>query len=231
MRELMSVADAARALKLDPSRVRVLAASEALPAVKIGRSWAIDAAAVADRSQHAPPRGRPMAPANAWALLFIASGQEPEWASAQSRSRIRRSLRLEGIGPMRDRLKRRAKALSFRSHPGEISYLLSDPKLVPSGISAAGALGLDLVSGAEVDGYIPENDLASLVRDHALRPVEAGGDGNVRLRVVPDAAWHLQRPAPPAAAVALDLLEDPDPRSKRAGEMLLREFNDIVQQP
>lgn len=172
-----------------------------------------------------------MSPANAWALLHLASGKDAEWISAQSRSRIRRSLRLEGLASLRHRLKRRAQVVDLRSHPGEVSYVLSDRQLVPSGVSAAGVLELDLVSGAEVDGYISESNLASFSRSHALRPVEAGERGNVRLRVVPEAAWHLKGPVAPAAAVAVDLSEDPDPRSNRAGEELLRDLDHLGQRP
>lgn len=172
-----------------------------------------------------------MSPANAWGLLYLASGEEAQWISAKSRSRIRRSLRLEGLAAMRDRLKRRARVIDLRCHPGEVSYALGDSKLVPSGVSAAGALDLDLVSGAEIDGYISEKDLDVFSRDHVLRSVEAGERGNVRLRVVPDEAWHLNGPVAPAAAVSLDLSEDPDRRSKRAGEKLLRDLAHIGQRP
>lgn len=224
MAELLSVAEAAHVLKLDPSRVRVLVAGNQLPAVKIGRSWAIDSAAVSDRSMHAPGRGRPLAPVNAWALLFLASSEEADWLNPQGLWRLRRSLRLDGLEGLRGRLKKRARVVDLRAHPGEIPYLLEDSRLVASGVSAAGAFGLDLVSGAEADGYISEEAIDGFVREHALRPAEVGERGNVRPRVVPVGAWRLDGRVAPKAAVALDLLEDPDPRSARAGEMLQQQL-------
>lgn len=55
----------------------------------------------------------------------------------------------------------------------------------------------------------------------------SGVDGNVRLRVVADEAWHLLegQETAPMAAVALDLAEDPDPRSAEAGSAALRSLD------
>jgi len=89
--------------------------------------------------------------------------------------------------------------------------------LARSGISAAADHGIDLVAGAEVDGYVRAGDLAALERKHALEPAE-GLEGNVLLRVVPDPAWHLSEQLAPLAAVAIDLSEEADARSVRAGK-------------
>ncbi len=63
-------------------------------------------------------------------------------------------------------------------------------------------------------------------------PWPAGPEGNVRLRLVPDKAWRFPEGAPiaPVAAVALDLAEDPDPRSSRAGRAALHDLDrdDVV---
>lgn len=223
MPELISVADAARMLELDPSRVRALASAGRLPAVKIGDRWVLDRSGIAERARQAPVAGRPLSPANAWALLKIASGGDVEWVSDAARSRIRRVLRFEGLGPaVRSRLRRRAESRRFMAHPGELSHLLEDRDLVASGVSAAAALGLDLVSGAEVDGYVSSDRLEVLRKRHALGVAEAGGGANVRLRVVPSEAWHLDEPVAPVAAVAVDLLDDADPRAQAAGAELMR---------
>lgn len=110
-------------------------------------------------------------------------------------------------------------------HPGEIAYLLEDPQLVRSGFSAAAEHGLDLVSGQEADGYLPAGALEGFAASHALSP--AGPAGNVRLRLVPDESWRFLagRPVAPLAAVALDLSEDPDPRSVRVGRIALRDLD------
>lgn len=229
MAELISIAEAARELGRDPSRVRSLVASGQLPGVRIGKSWAIDRAEVARRKRDRPGAGRPFEPHNAWALLFLASDLEVDWIETASLWRLRNALALHGMQELRPRLRLRADLRRYRAHPGEISYLADDDALVRSGISAAGAYGLDLVPGAEVDGYVATRDLERFERDHALQPAESG-EANVAVRVVRDSAWHLDQVGSlaPIAAVALDLAEDPDPRSARAGRDALRDLNRVV---
>lgn len=220
--EMLSIPEAAKQLDVSPSRARAMAAAGILPAAKVGKQWVVDPFVVAQRNRVAHRAGRPFEPANAWGLLSIASGEEPSWLEPKVSWRLRQSLKLEGLSGLIPRLSRRAHVAGFRAHPGEIKYVLDDPALVRSGACAAPALGLDLVPSAEADGYIREEDLASFKRVHALREAPRG-EANVILRIVPNDAWHLppEDPKVPAAAVALDLVEDPDPRSCRAGEGLL----------
>lgn len=205
--------------------MRALAVHGRLPASKIGGRWLIERAAVEGRRRQGAPGGRPFAPHNAWALLLLASGEDVEGIDPSVRSRLRRALGLEGLEKLGPRLARRAESRFFNAHPGEISYLLEDPALVRSGISAAGAYGFDLVSGQEADGYLRASALKKLAAGHALSP--AGPEGNVRLRLVPDTAWRFLTGASiaPVAAVALDLAEDPDSRSARAGQAALRDLD------
>jgi hypothetical protein len=125
------------------------------------------------------------------------------------------------------RLESRADVHRYSGHPGEIPYILEDDRLVPSGVSAARAVGLDLMAGSEADGYISDSDLDGFVRDHALLPA-AALDANVVLRVVPSDVWAeflKGRPHASEAAIALDLAEDADSRSRAAGEKLLRRLD------
>ena len=223
MDDLLSIPEAAEELSLHPSRVRALAAAGALPAFKIGKQWAVDRAAVARRLRGEHEPGRPFEPHNAWALLFLASGDQPDWLSSKELWRFRQALRLDGLRGLASRLERRGKRHHFDGHPGELRYVLEDRAFVRSGISAAGSYELDLVSGGEADGYIAQSRLGKFQRAHALEPVIPGA-GNVLLRVVSDAAWKFSpgQNVAPAAAVALDLLEDADPRSQRGGRKLLK---------
>jgi hypothetical protein len=113
----------------------------------------------------------------------------------------------------------------YRAHPGEIPYVLEDKMLVPSGISAAGSMGIGLLANREADGYVARSQLQRFVDEHALSP--GGVDGNVRLRVVPDDVWQdlAGRSVAPPAAVALDLADEPDPRSEAAGKKLVRQID------
>jgi hypothetical protein len=220
---LISVPDAANALGLSPARVRLLAANGGLPAQKIGGRWLVERNGVEKRRSRGSAGGRPFAPRNAWAVLGLASGDEVDGIDPVVRSRLRRALALEGLGALAVRLERRAEVHRYSGHPGEISYLLADKSLVVSGISAARAVGLDVLAGNEADGYVRNSDLDGFVGEHALLPA-AALDANVVLRVVPDDVWAeflKGRPHAPEAPVALDLVEDVDPRTRAAGKELL----------
>jgi hypothetical protein len=221
---LISVPDAADALGLSPARVRLLAANGGLPAQKIGGRWLVERNGVEKRRSRGSAGGRPFAPRNAWAVLNLASGEEVDQIDSVTRSRLRRLLSFEGLSTLVPRLERRARVHRFSGHPGEIPYVLADKRLVASGVSAARAAGLDLMAGSEADGYISDSDLDGFVQDHALLPA-AALDANVVLRVVPGDVWAeflKGRPHASEAAIALDLAEDADSRSRAAGEKLLR---------
>jgi hypothetical protein len=223
MAPLISVPDAAGALGLSPARVRLLAANGGLPAQKIGGRWLIERAGLEKRRSRGSAGGRPFAPHNAWALLGLASGDEVVGVDSAVRSRLRRALALEGLAALALRLERRAEVRRYSGHPGEIRHILADKSLVASGISAAQEVGLDVMSGTEADGYVSDESLDGFVRDHALFSA-AAIDANVILRVVPDDVWGgflNGRPHAPDAAVALDLAEDADSRSRAAGKNLL----------
>jgi excisionase family DNA binding protein len=223
---LISVPEAADALGLSAARVRLLAANGGLGAQKIGGRWLVERAGVENRRSRGSSGGRPFAPRNAWALLSLASGEEADQIGSAARSRLRRSLALEGLSALAPRLERRAEVRNFSGHPGEISYLLADERLIASGASAARSIGLDLL-GSGADGYVSEANLDEVVQEHALIPT-AAIDANVILRLVPGDVWSdfLEGQAhAPEAAVALDLAEEPDSRSRAAGEELLRRLD------
>jgi hypothetical protein len=226
---LISVPDAADALGLSPARVRLLAANGGLPAQKIGGRWLVERNGVEKRRSRGSAGGRPFAPRNAWALLSLASGEEVDQIDSVTRSRLRRLLSFEGLSSLALRLERRAQVHRYSGHPGEIRHVLADKRLVASGVSAAQEIGLDLMSGNEADGYVSDSDLDRFVRDHALLPA-AAVDANVVLRVVPVEVWTeslKDRPHAPEAAIALDLAEDVDSRSRAAGEKLVRRLDSV----
>lgn len=224
---LMSIVDAAELMELSPARVRLLASSGELPAEKIGGRWLVERGALERRRRRGSAGGRRFIPSNAWAVLGLASGEEVAGLDPAARWRLRRALSLEGLRALAPRLEHRAKVARYSAHTGEISHLLADHRLVASGVSAAGELDLDLVAGREADGYVSASARAKIVEEHALSPA-AIGEENVVLRVVPDDVWELflaDRSHAPAAAVALDLLDESDPRSRAAGEALLAKLD------
>lgn len=197
-----------------------MASGGQLSGERIGGIWLLDESSVERRKRLSPQAGRPFESRNAWGILLLASGQEPEGLDSSSLSRLKRILRENGVEQLIPRLAKRGKKKRYRSHPGELKYIIEDERLTATGISAAGYFDLDLVSGAEVDGYVRESEEAGFISRHALKPAS---DGNVSLRVVPDESWEFVREgrkAPPAA-VAVDLLEDVDARSQSAGRQAL----------
>lgn len=91
-----------------------------------------------------------------------------------------------------------------------------------TGASAALDLGLNLLSSSELDAYIDAAQLEVLRRRYHLRPTQTG---NVLFRVTPKLApdWPSRRVAP-LSAVALDLSDDEDPRSRETGQELLARY-------
>lgn len=207
-----------------------MASQGQLAAAKVGDRWLLERAVVEQRLREGSHEGRRFSPQNAWALLLLASGEDVAGVPPSVRSRLKRALAREGLEILRPRLAYRAEVLPFNAHPGEISHVLEDPALVRSSISAAGDYDLGLLSGREADGYLPKGKLKQFVASHALEPAQ--GRGNVQLRLVPKQAWRfLQgRPAAPLAAVALDLAEEHDSRSARAGRQALREIDSRIRQ-
>lgn len=228
MAPLISVPDAADALGLSAARVRLLAANGGLAAQKIGGRWLVERAGIEKRRSRGSAGGRPFSPRNAWALLALASGEEAPQIDSAARSRLRRSLSLEGLSALAPRLDRRAEVRHYSGHPGEISYILADKMLVVSGSNVARDVGLDLM-GSGADGYVSDASLDRFVHEHALFPA-AAVEANVVLRVVPDDVWveFLEgRPRAPQAAVALDLAAEADSRSRVAGEELLHRLDSV----
>jgi hypothetical protein len=208
---------------LSSARIRLLAANGDLPAEKIGGRWLVERVGVERRRRRGSSGGRPFIPRNAWAILCLASGEDVDAIDAAARSRLRRALSLEGLGALVLRLEGRADVARYRAHPGEIAHLLADARSVASGVSAARAVDLDLVAGREADCYVSASSLDEIINEYVLLPAPLV-EANVVLRVVSDDAWGLflsGRPNAPAAAVALDLVAEADPRSRAAGEELL----------
>ncbi|MGC1165699.1 MAG: helix-turn-helix domain-containing protein [Solirubrobacterales bacterium] len=220
----VSIPEAAKALELSPSRMQALVVHGQVPGVKIGGRWLIERGNVERRRRQAGLKGRPFAAHNAWALLCLASGKDPDGIDPSVRSRLRRAIALEGLEKLGPRLARRAESRHFNAHPGEIPHIPADPRFVGSGISAAGAYEFDLAAGAEADGYLRASALEKFAAAHALRP--AGPGANLHLRLVPDKAWRFLEGArvAPIAAVALDLAADPDPRSSQTGRAALHDL-------
>lgn len=189
---------------------------------KIGGRWLVRGESIRRRQREEHGRGRQLSPANAWALLFLASGEPAPWLASRDRLRLLRLLDERQLKGLRGRFHQRGSQRAFVAHPGVLRHLAEDPRVVWSGVSAASAHGLGLSAGEELDAYVPAPALASLVEQYALAEPGDGVPANVALRVVPEGIWPFDRELAPIAAVALDLAQNPDARSARIGRQALR---------
>lgn len=219
--QFLSVPDAALALEVNPSRVRALLASGQLEGLKVGGRWLVPWAGIWERQDSPRERGRSLAPANAWAVLALASGKQPGWISQEEQRRLARLIEVRGFDGLVPRLRKRADVRPFYGHPGVLRELADSPDLVKAAANAARHHHLRLVAGEEVDAYVSESRLRALAKRMALEPQAEGA--NVRLRVVPAGLWPFDDEFAPKAAVAVDLAELPDARAKQIGRSAVRE--------
>lgn len=123
---------------------------------------------------------------------------------------------------MRDRLLDRAVIHVYRAHSSFLERIAADADLMLTGTSAAKQLRLGLLGGQDrVDAYVPSTLLPRLVKRYHLSPSD---EPNVTLRAIPPIAWEWP-PARivPRSVVALDLLDDLEPRARQIGRQLLED--------
>ena len=227
--EYLSVADAAQALQVSPRRVRQLLADRSLPGVRIGGRWLVSPAGVEHRSRSRPAAGRPLSSVSAWQVLAALSGVEDELARlspplrSRARSRaayLRRQLSDARLEQWRTLLRQRATLHQFYGHPSVLADIVSDRRVVRSGISAAHDHGADLFVVGGAEGYGRPPDLAGIVEHYALNAT-VGAEANVWLRIAGSGAdWLFHRRVAPAAVVAADLMERAEARDQAAGMKL-----------
>ncbi len=213
------VSEAAETLEVHPSRVRAMIGDGQLLAQKLGGRWFVDRRSLESRRSRSSLDGRPFSEANAWALLCLSEGQQPEWISKWEISRLRRRLREDGLGKLAPRLRSRASRALFRAHPSILPKLRDDPRLLPSGVSMAAEHQIDIVELNEFEAYVSREDLEGVVQQNYLEP---SWEPNVIFHVA-GAQW-LQRFVDHAMSPlvsALDLLEADDEKSRRAGRNYL----------
>jgi len=220
-RDYVSVAEAARGLRLGDRRIRALIRAGALAAQNVGGRWLVSRADVEQRARRRGRPGRPLGQRNAWALVARLSGAEWPELSPWDRSRLKQRVANRSLLSLADELHDRAELHLFRSDERVLERLRDDSAVVLSGVNAAAEYGLDIRAPGVVEAYVDRDRLDDLVYRYALRPA-AVADANVLLRVVDEAVPRARQGVAPVAAVALDLLESSDDRSRRAGRELAR---------
>ncbi len=219
--EPISVAEAASRLGVNQARVRAMIAAGLLDAAKVGGRWLIASVSIDRRKDNVIPVGRPFSLAKAWGLLMVAAGERPGWLSAWDLSRIRRSLRDQGLLALVPRLRGRAVLHRLRAHPSDIKRITTDKDVVRTGISAADYHDLSLVAPGHAEIYLPESFLPRFIKHYALQPSQRP---NLMVRAVAD-LWPFEKgcPAAQASVVGVDLLDSDDTRTRRAGKRLVEQ--------
>jgi excisionase family DNA binding protein len=218
----LTVAEAAKRLSVTQNRVRSLVAAGDLPASSVGMNLLIPGDAVEGRLSRGQGRGRRLTTGNAWAALYLAAGLPVAWLDRRERWRIRHYLEHHRLVDIRPQLVARGRPRAFRAHPAMLERLRSDSALMLTGTTGASELRLGLIGGTDrVEAYVAASDLDMLVGRYYLR---ASREPNVLLRVMEAPGVPEPRPhVAPRSAVALDLLDDPDPRAQQVGREILGE--------
>jgi hypothetical protein len=173
-----------------------------------------------------PGRGRPLAARVAWGMLWELSSERAHWLEASERSRLVANIRKLNTEDVVLRVRRRAALHRYRILPTYVNRLAADAGCVASGVSAASAVGADVVALGFAEVYTARSTRDRLVKQYAM--VEGGNDAdnNVNLRVLDDDLTFLLngRTHMPSAVVACDLMESPEPRTRRAGTLILSDL-------
>jgi len=194
---------------------------------QVAGRWLLSSSAVEQRQEIPHEGGRPFSQASVWNVLAVLSGAEDSLsdlaapARSLARSRAKDMLRAEEMASKWPRaLANRARSVRFYGHPSVLADLISDPRVVRSGVSAAADHNADLVVAESAEGYVRSGDAEDLKSEYALNPGLSYAQANVILHVVDDeqaARWFFSCPVAPAAVVAADLAERPASRDRVAG--------------
>lgn len=217
---------AAEQLGVTQQRIQTLFAAGDVRGRMVAGRLVVDSGDIQARLTRRPGRGRPLAARVAWGMLWELSGERAHWLAASERSRIVANIRNLNAEDVVLRVRRRATLHRYRILPTYVDRLAADAACVASGVGAASAVGADIVAIGFAEVYTARSTRDRLVKQYAM--VEGGNDSdvNVNLRVLDDDLTFLlsARTRMPSAVVACDLMESPEPRTRRAGTLLLRDL-------
>ena len=225
---MLTVGQAAERLGVGQEQVRRLIRAGKLAARKVGRTLVLDDDAVDGRARLPITAGRALAPRTAWAALWQLSGEDVDWLSAADRSRLVARLRGYDAERLVAAARERAERYELRVLPAYRQRVLAADGVVPSGLTAAAAVGANIVAAEATDEvYCAAGKLTALRRELGLSD---RGQPNLVVRVTRYDRLDLTgRAHMPAAVVAVDLAESAEVRTRRAGlDMLAAALSDLA---
>lgn len=217
---------AAEQLGVTQQRIQTLFAAGDVRGRMVARRLLVDSADIQARLARRPGRGRPLAARVAWGMLWELSGERAHWLAASERSRLRTNIRKLNTDEVVLRVRRRATLHQYRILPTYVDRLAADAACIASGVSAASAVGADIVAIGFAEIYTARSTHDHLVKQYAMVAGHNDADINVNLRVLDDDLVFLlsARTHMPSAVVACDLMESPEPRTRRAGTLVLSDL-------
>lgn len=154
----LTTREAAARLDVSQARVRALINSGGLTARRVGTLWLIDSVSVEHQRglTTAGANSRAMSPRVAWAAADLADGGTAAWLSATERSRLRRRLSsTTDVDVVRRWMSRCASSIHrYKVGPKDLTALLTDSRVVRTGISAVESYRLGLGTGGDADAYV-----------------------------------------------------------------------------
>ncbi len=225
---MLTVGQAAERLGVGPEQVRRLIRAGRLAAHRVGRTLVLDDDAVDGRARLPITAGRALAPRTAWAALWRLSREDVDWLSAADLSRLVARLRGYDAERLVAVSRDRAERYELRVLPAYRQRVLAADGVVPSGPTAAAAVGVDIVAAESADEvYCAAGTLTALRRELGL---SERGQPNLVVRVPRyDRLDLVGRAHMPAAVVAVDLAESAEVRTRRAGlDLLAAALSDLA---
>jgi excisionase family DNA binding protein len=213
---VLTVAQAAERLGVEPEQVRRLIRAGKLAARRVGRTLVLDEDAVDGRARLPITAGRALAPRTAWAALWQLSGEDVDWLAPADRSHLVARLRGYDADRLVAACRDRAERYELRVLPAYRQHVLAADGVVSSGLTAAAAVGADIVATESADEvYCAAGTLAALSSEFGL---SERGQANLVVRVPRYDPLNLSHRAHmPPAVVAVDLAESAEVRTRRAG--------------
>lgn len=215
--EYLSSAQAATELGVSRHQIAMLVKAGDVAAAKLGGRLLVDPYSLRLYKQIRRGKGRPLAPDVAWAALWALSGLESPWLTYQQGRRLVERLRTVAATDLVWQVRRRARLRVFRADPSVFGELRGTLVLSGKNTDRPDIFGMPK-NDAEVEGYVLEEELASLQERFGLRE---GISGNVLVHVFATRPWDegagVQHRQMPVAVVAADLASSLDMRESRAG--------------
>ncbi|HYN34991.1 MAG TPA: type IV toxin-antitoxin system AbiEi family antitoxin [Ilumatobacteraceae bacterium] len=225
----ITTTEAAKRLTVSTQRLRQLIIANEIHAERHGPMWAIDSASVEEYSRHRrPTAGRSLSTRMVWAALLSDLGTDVDdevieaFGLGRTEQARLRALRERDANEWRWLARRRARVQRFETFDAYLDRIEHHDGVLRTGMSALADHAVDLVANRRtLDVYASASAAAALIDAMRLTPAATG---NLTIRAIDDfgaSGFVLDRDVMPRAVVAVDLLDDADTRTSRAGSDLI----------